>query len=95
MSIFNVFVQNPALIALISGIFFGAYLLLRGNTALRSRALLVPATAWLLWAVWELAITLFSPEANIRVDLLLVIPVVLIAAAYDIIMLFVKPRSRQ
>jgi hypothetical protein len=30
----------------------------------------------------------FSPESNIRVDLLLIIPVVLIATAYGIIRLF-------
>jgi hypothetical protein len=90
MSIFNAFVQNPAWIALIGGLFFVAYLFLRGNPQRRSRALLVPATAWLLWAVWEWAITVFSPEANIRVDLLLIIPVVLIASGFGIAALFFK-----
>lgn len=68
------FIQNPALVALIGGLFFVAYLLLRGNPARRSSALLVPATAWLIWTVWEWAVLVFSPEADIRVDLLLIIP---------------------
>ena len=84
------FIQNPALIALIGGLFFVAYLLLRGKPERRSSALLVPATAWLLWALWEWAIVVFSPEADIRVDLLLIIPLVLVASGYGIAALFFK-----
>ncbi len=84
------FIQNPALIALIGGLFFVAYLLLRGKPERRSSALLVPATAWLLWALWEWAVLVFSPEANIRVDLLLIIPLVLIASGFGIAALFFK-----
>ncbi len=94
MSIFEIFVFNPLLIALISGLFFGGYLLVRGNTGLRGRMLLIPATAWLVWAVWEWVVMSFSPEANIRVDLLLIIPVVLLSSLVGIVSLFWKPRDR-
>ncbi len=90
MNLFNLFIQNPAWLALIAGLFFVAYLLLRNNPLRRSRALLVPATAWLLWAVWEWGIVTFSPEANIRVDLLLIIPVVIIASGFGIAALFFR-----
>ena len=93
MSIFAVFVQNPLLIALIAGMFFGAYLLLRANAGLRSRALLIPATAWLTWAVWEWAIVQFSPEADIRVDLLLIVPLVLVFSVVGIAGLFWKRKG--
>ena len=68
MELFSVFVANPALIALISGLFFGAYLLLRNTDWAHNRrvnTLLIPATVWLLWAIWEWAVLTFSPEANI------------------------------
>jgi hypothetical protein len=46
MNFFNLFIQNPAWIALISGLFFGAYGLLRNKPDRRSRALFVSAAAW-------------------------------------------------
>ena len=49
-------------------------------------ALLIPAIAWLLYAVWEWVVTRSSPEANIRVDLLLIIPIVIIATIVGIVM---------
>jgi hypothetical protein len=38
------------------------------------RPLLVNALAWLAFAIWEGLILVFTPEANIRVDLLLIGP---------------------
>jgi hypothetical protein len=40
---------------------------------------LVAAILWLAYALWEFAVQIFSPEANIRVDLLLFYPILLIA----------------
>jgi hypothetical protein len=40
---------------------------------------LVAAILWLAYALWEFAVQIFSPEANIRVDLLLFHPILLIA----------------
>ena len=85
----NLFVQNPAGIFLVSGIFFGIYFLLRNaSAAVRPRPLLWVALAWALWAAWEFAVVRFSPEADIRVDLLLIVPVVLIASVAGVIAVF-------
>jgi hypothetical protein len=85
----RLFVQNPAVIFLIAGAFFAAYFLLRNSKNVsHPKVLLWPATAFAAWAIWEFMIMRFSPESNIRVDLLLIIPVVLIATAYGIIRLF-------
>lgn len=91
--IVNLFVNNPAVILLVAGLFFAGYLLVRRSTRARqAKWLLWPAVVWSLWAIWELAIVLFSPEADMRVDLLLIVPLVLIVSAAGIIMLFV-PRK--
>lgn len=90
-AIASLFIQNPAGILLVGGIFFGTYWLLRKSTAVaRPRALLWPATGWALWAIWEFLVVIFTPEADIRVDLLLIIPLVLILSAVGLVMLFVK-----
>jgi hypothetical protein len=74
-----------------------AYLLLRNRAWVQGRrinALLIAATAWLGWAVWEWAVTTFSPEADIRVDLLLLVPLVVIASLAGVVLLFV-PKPQQ
>jgi hypothetical protein len=38
------------------------------------------AVAWALYAAWEWLVKVRTPEANIRVDLLLIWPVLLIAS---------------
>ena len=53
-------------------------------SGLRNWALLIPTVGWGLFAVWEWAVSTFSPEANIRVDLLCLIPGVLIASVAGI-----------
>lgn len=89
----SLFVQNPAAIAAVAGLFFGAYLLAhRSSRRGRSGWLLLPAVVWALWALWELNIVLFSPEADIRVDLLLIVPLVLAASVIGGVMLFVPRR---
>lgn len=89
----DLFVHNPAVIFLVAGFFFAGYLLMRRSAPTRrAKWLLLPATAWTFWAAWELVIVLFSPEANIRIDLLLIIPLVLILSIVGIVMVFV-PRK--
>ena len=92
----GLFVNNSGVIFLVAGLFFGGYLLMRRSTRIHwPKWLLLLAVAWTLWAAWELAVVVFSPEADIRVDLLLVIPLVLIASGVGIIMVFVphKPSA--
>lgn len=42
---------------------------------------LVAAILWLAYALWEFGVQIFTPEANIRVDLLFSYPILLIALA--------------
>jgi hypothetical protein len=47
---------------------------LRGQP--HANTLWVPAILWLAYAVWEWLVLTLSPEANIRIDLMLIWPVV-------------------
>ncbi len=68
-----------------------AALFLAGHLALRftalgagrhPRPLLVAAVAWALYAVWEWLAHVRTPEANIRVDLLVIWPALAILSAW-------------
>jgi hypothetical protein len=80
--------HNPALILLVSGIFFVGYLLLRNAKGVSARGLLLPATAWLVAAIWEEIMVVFSPEADIRVDLFLILPLLLLLSLWGIVRTF-------
>jgi len=84
-TITNLYPQNPLAILVIALIFFAFYWLLRNSASVNARGLLLPAIAWLVAAAWELVIRLFSPEANIRVDLLLILPLLLILTVWGIV----------
>jgi hypothetical protein len=45
---------------------------------LGSAIVLVAAIVWLAYPLWEFALRIFAPEVNIRVDLLLFYPILLI-----------------
>jgi hypothetical protein len=63
-------IGRPLLILAIAGVWgLAAKALPRSR-----RPLLVNALAWLAFAIWEGLILVFTPEANIRVDLLLIGP---------------------
>jgi hypothetical protein len=89
----NIFVGQPKVELGIGVIFLITYFLTRNKPNLRAKSLIMPAALWLIWAVWEWSILRFSPEANIRVDLLIILPVVLIVSILRIIMLFRKPKT--
>jgi hypothetical protein len=88
----NFFVGQPLVQLVISGLFFVVYFLTMYNPNLRAKTLLTPAVLWLAWGVWEWAITRLSPEANIRIDLLIIFPVVFIVSIVAIVMFFRKPK---
>ena len=95
VEIISTLITNPALLLIIGLAFFVAYLLLRSRAGsnLYPRALLWPGLAWTLWAAWEFAMTRFSPEANIRVDLLLIIPLVLLVSIFGLVRFFRGSKS--
>jgi hypothetical protein len=83
---FALFVQQPLRLALVAVLFaVAAYLAGRTWGDASARWLYVTAGAWLLWCLWEGALLVFSPGANIRVDLLLIIPVVLVLSLVGVV----------
>ena len=71
---------NILAIALVLGAFWAVARF--GLRAPRPNALLTPVIAVLLYAGWEWLVMVYSPEANIRVDLILIWPVLLILTAW-------------
>ena len=87
----SIFVGRPLNILALAVIFLVGHLVLR-FTSLGSRrhprSLLVASAAWGLYAVWEWLVVIFTPEANIRVDLILIWPVLLIVTIWFAIRAF-------
>jgi hypothetical protein len=85
---------HPWLILLIAVFFWVGFILARRKGAPRPRALLVAALAWTAWFLWEWAIRAFSPEANIRADLLLILPVVGLASLAGLLLPLIPRKKR-
>ena len=81
-------VNKPFNILIVAALFFVGFLVMRftgvgeGKNAM---ALLVPTIGWVLYAVWEWFVMTKSPEANIRVDLLVIWPVLLILSIWFVV----------
>jgi hypothetical protein len=73
MEFLSFFVAHPLRIATLAGVYVVAWAVVR-TTGRRRNALLVPACLCLAFAAWEWIVTTRSPEANIRVDLLVIWP---------------------
>jgi len=82
-------VQQPLHILGVAGIFLIAWALFKPRT----KGLLVPALVWLGYAAWEWIVLVKTPEADIRVDLLLIWPLVLMAMLWPIFRAFFPGRS--
>ena len=87
----NLLVAKPLSIFWIACIFFTAYIIVR-NFSHRRRAkyLGITTVLWLLYAAWELFIQIKTPNADIRVDLLVIWPVLFILSVFSIVLLFFK-----
>jgi hypothetical protein len=84
----SLFVGKPFNIAAVAVLFLAGGLVLRFAVAGPRRhpaALLVAAAAWTLYALWEWLVQARTPEANIRVDLLLIWPVLAILSAWMVL----------
>ena len=81
----SLFIGKPLNILALTVLFLAGYLALR-FTALgisrRPRSLLIASTAWGLYAAWEWLVQIKTPEANIRVDLLVMWPVLAILSVW-------------
>ena len=89
LSMMAIFIEYPWLAALI-----GVFLLAFGRGR---RAPVVAGVAWLLYAVYETGMKqrwLCSGECNIRVDLLLVYPMLLVVTVVAVVSLIRNGRGR-
>jgi hypothetical protein len=75
------FVGRPLTIFGVAWALVVAHLLLRW-AGRPSRALLASAAAWTAYAAWEWLVVTRTPEANIRVDLMLIWPGLAIVTAW-------------
>ena len=81
----SLFVGKPLNILAVATLFSAGYVALR-LTSLRGgrrfRLLLVAGIAWMLYGAWEWLILVRTPDANIRVDLLVIWPVLAILSVW-------------
>jgi hypothetical protein len=81
----SLLVGKPLSILTIAVVFIAAYLALRfavRGIVRHPRPLLIAAIAWGLYAVWEWLVQMKTPEANIRVDLLVIWPIMAILTVF-------------
>lgn len=79
------FVEQPLRILALGGIYVAVWgVLRRALPGRRTNALLAPAACCVAFAVWEWVITVRTPDANIRVDLLLIWPVLLLLTLWSV-----------
>ncbi len=86
-SLANLLVQKPLNILVVAAVFGTAYMALRFSTlgvGKHASALLVPTAGWALYAAWEWLVMTRSPEANIRVDILLIWLVLLALTVWSV-----------
>lgn len=81
----RLFVGQSLRAAAVAVVFLIGFLALRARASggsRNARALLVAAASWLIYAAWEWLVQVRTPEANIRVDLLVIWPVLAILSAW-------------
>ena len=82
----SLLVGRPLIILAVAGIFAAAFVLMRRTrigAVRRPASLLVAAGAWALYAAWEWLVLVRTPEANIRIDLLVILPILLIVTIWS------------
>jgi hypothetical protein len=90
----SLFVGKPLHILTVALFLLAAALAVRYSTWGAGRAtglLLIASGAWALYAAWEWLVIWRTPEADIRVDLLLLWPVLAILTAWAVISVLRKP----
>lgn len=88
-------VGNPLNILAVAVLFAAGHLVMRRRApARRGRALLHASAAWMGYAAWEWLVVFYSPEANIRVDLLLIWPALLGLSIFCVLKALVGPKTK-
>ncbi len=83
----SLFVSKPLNILAVAILFLLVYLVYRFRnlgSQKSNNALLVAFFAWVLYAVWESLVQFWTPEANIRVDLLIIWVVLAILSVWAV-----------
>ena len=84
----SLLVGKPLHIVVVAAVFVASHLVLRatvfGAARHHPRALLVAAVGWLSYGAWEWLVQARTPEANIRVDLLIIWPVLAVVSAWAV-----------
>lgn len=81
------FVRRPLTILIVAALFLAGDLALRSlrpGLPTRSRSLRIAAFAWGCYAGWEWLVLRRTPEANLRVDLLLIWPALMILSLWSL-----------
>jgi len=84
-------VHKPLNILIVAVAFAVGYLVRRfafEGDPIQSRMLLVATVGWALYAAWEWLVMTRTPEADIRVDLMVIWPVLLALSVWGIIRTF-------
>jgi hypothetical protein len=84
----SLFVAKPLNILVVAVGFLAAYLVLRLTTLSFSRPLLIAFIAWGIYAAWEWLVQIKTPEANIRVDLLVIWPMLAFLSVWVLLRIF-------
>ena len=81
-------VHKPLHILAVAAVFLVAFLVMRltpVGEGKHAAALLVPVAAWVLYAAWEWLVMTRTPEADIRVDLLVIWPVLVVLSVWFVV----------
>jgi hypothetical protein len=81
----SLFVGRPLTILAVAGVYLAAYIALRRirlGSNCRPGSLLIVAAVWTVYAAWEWLVLVRTPEANIRVDLMVIWPLLLIVSIW-------------
>lgn len=87
----SLLVGKPQNILAVAAVLFAGFLVLqskRFGAARHPRPLLFASIAWLVYAAWEWLVLIKTPEANIRVDILVIWPVLAILSAWGLFRAF-------
>ena len=87
-------IAHPERIAAMATALFVIFGVLRWAKGRWSWPLLWAAGLWVSFAIWEWLILVRTPDANIRVDLLLIYPVLLIVTLWGLWSSFSRGRKR-
>lgn len=87
----SLFVAKPLNILIVAGLFLAVYLVLRFKAigfVRYTRSMLIASIAWGLYAAWEWLVQIKTPEANIRIDLFVIWPVLALLSAWALFRAF-------